>query len=514
MIEEKKSATNKTADRIVLNTIIIYAQRFSTAALALITTPLLLRILGIEGYGVYTLTIGFVGMLTFFTWSLSSSTQRYIAVTLGEKNFDKLSHVLSSSFFIHLIYGLLIMGVIQVINFYYVNDILDIPRDREYAIHFILTFVAGISFFNIIAIPFIGSLQATENFRTIAILGVTESTLKLLMAFSLLILPGDKLIVFSGLMFMVSIIIFLAYFFRVMKAKNSIYSKFVKPDLLLIKEMLSFISWSLLGALSTMSRNQGVSVILNIFFGVVANAAYGISQQINNAINILSQGVTASMAPILMKAAGEKNNEKMLYMMRTMAKLSFFSISIFSIPALFEMPYILDVWLKVVPEGSVVYSRLIIILVLTVLLSSGMQNVFVAIGKVKEYNIYVSLFLILNLPISYLLFKCGYASYSIIVVGIILELITLNVRLVLLKKFLDYKISTYFSEIVQIILPTLLVSGLLFFMIYVKMPSFIHLLLSFAISIVLSPILIYKFSLDNFQKQYVFNIISKFKPKR
>lgn len=514
MEEEKKISKNKTANRILFNTILVYAQKFSTAALALVTTPLLLRVLGVEDYGVYTLTIGFVGMLTFFTWSLSASTQRYIAVTLGEKNYDKLAHILSSSFLIHFVYGILIMAVIQVINYYYVNDFLDIPLNRKDSIHYILTFVAGISFFNIIAIPFIGSLRATEDFKTIAIVGVSESLLKLVMAFMLLLLQGDKLILFSGLMFLVSIISFLAYFYRVMKVKNSIYTKFKKPELLLIKEMLSFISWSILGAIAVMSRNQGVTVLLNIFFGVIANAAYGISQQINNALNILAQGVTASMSPVLMKAAGEKNYDKMLYMMRTMAKFSFFSISIFSIPAFFQMDYLLELWLKVVPEGSVIYGRLIIISVLVILLSSGMQNVFVAIGKVKTYNIYVSLFLILNLPISYILFKFGFASYTIIIVGIVLELITLNIRLILLNKYLDYKISTYFKEIAQITLPTLIVSILLVMLMHIDIPNFLNLILSFILSLLISPILIYRFSLDNSQRQYAMNMISKFKFKK
>lgn len=274
----------------------------------------------------------------------------------------------------------------------------------------------------------------------------------------------------------------------------------MKPNSVLIKEMLSFISWSFLGALATMSRNQGVTVLINVFFGVVANAAYGIAQQINNAINILAQGVTTSMAPVLMKAAGENNNEKMLYMMRTMAKLSFFSISIFSIPTLFEMNYILELWLKVVPEGSIIFSQLIIVLVLVVLLSSGMQNVFIAIGKVKEYNIYTSFFLVINLPLSYILFKIGFSSYSIITVGIFLEIITLNIRLLLLKKYLNYKISDYFSEITQIILPTLVISVLLFFWMYVEIPKFIHLIISFISSLLIAPVIIYKFSLDSFQK--------------
>lgn len=511
MEKQHLKSKHKTANRILINTIIIYAQKFSTAALALVTTPLLLKVLGVEDYGVYTLTLGFVGTLTFLTWSLSGTTQRYIAVTLGEKNYGKLAQVLSSSLLIHLVYGIIIIAVIEVINLFYVNTLLDIPESRQNTIHYILTFVAGISFFNIIAIPFVGSLRATEDFKSIAIIGFVESSLKLIMAFLLLWFSGDKLILFSALMFLVSIVIFLAYFFRVMKAKKRIYKKFVKPNSVLIKEMLSFISWSLLGALATMSRNQGVTVLINVFFGVVANAAYGIAQQINNAVNILAQGVTTSMTPVLMKAAGENNNEKMLYMMRTMAKLSFFSISIFSIPTLFEMNYILELWLKVVPEGSIIFSQLIIVLVLVVLLSSGMQNVFIALGKVKEYNIYTSVFLVLNLPLSYILFKIGFSSYSIITVGIFLEIITLNIRLLLLKKYLNYKISDYFSEITQIILPTLVISVLLFFWMYVEIPKFIHLIVSFISSLLIAPVIIYKFSLDSFQREYVSNILKKMK---
>lgn len=502
-----------TAHRIVFNTILIYAQKFSTAALALVTTPLLLRMLGIEDYGIYTLTLGFVGMLTFFTWSLSASTQRYISVTLGEKDYGKLSRILSSSFIIHLIYGLIIVGVIEIISFYFVNDFLNIPAGRQDTIKYILSFVAGISFFNIIAIPFIGALRAAEDFFSIAVIGVAESCLKLLMAFLLLVVPGDKLIIFSALMFLVSCVIFAAYFFRVIRAKDSLFTGFSKPDMTLIKEMLAFISWTLLGALAVMSRNQGVSVVLNIFFGVVTNAAYGISQQVNNALNILSQGVGGSMAPVLMKSAGEKNYDKMFYMMRSMAKMSFFSISIFSIPFFFEMPFILKLWLKDVPADSVVFSQWIIILVLAVILSSGMQNVFVAIGKVKTYNIYVSVFLILNLPISYLMFKMGFANYTIIVVGVVLELITLNIRLYLLKKFLNYDIRTYITELGQILLPTLIVSAALYLLCLAGLPPLVKFILSFAISLIISPLVIYRYSLDAQQKQYVMNIISKFKRK-
>lgn len=511
-LKNNKVDSNKsTANRVVLNTIIIYAQRFSTAALALITTPLLLRVLGVEDYGVYSLTIGFVGMLTFFSWSIASSTQRYIAVTLGEGNFKKLSKVLSSSILIHLIYGIVILGVIQVINFYFADSVLQIPEDREESIHYIFSFVAGISFFNIIGIPFIGTLRAYEDFKSIAVIGVIESSSKLLMAFLLLFATVDKLVLFSGLMFMVSAIVFILYVLRVTLKKDSIFRKLSRPDGSLIKEMLSFISWTLLGALAIMSRNQGVAVMLNIFFGVVTNAAYEVANQINNGLKILSQGVSGSIGPVLMKSAGEKNYKKMLYMMRTMSKMCYFSLSLFSIPLFFEMPYILKVWLGNVPDDTVIFARLTIISVLLVIMSSGMQNVFVSIGKVKVYNLYVSMLLIFNLPIAYLLFKLDFPNYSIIVVGIVLEFISLIVRLMLLKKYLDYEIKTYVSEVLQILLPTAIVVILLTLVMMLPIDGLIRVIISFGISLLLSPFVIYRYSLDSYQKEYSMNMLRKLK---
>lgn len=469
--------------------------------------------LGVSDYGLYTLTIGFVGMLTFFTWSLSSSTQRYISVTLGEKDYQKLSKILSASFLIHLVYAILILLVILVINMFFVNSVLNIPEGREDSVGYIMSFVAGISFFNILSIPFMGALRAYEDFVSIALIGLAESVSKLIMAFMLLFIAGDELMFFSMLMFGVSIIIFSLYYIRVKQQKEHSFKLFASPDKLLAREMLSFMSWSLLGALATMSRNQGVAVVLNIFFGVVTNAAYGISQQVNNAINILSQGVSTSMAPVLMKSAGEKNYGKMLYTMRTMSKMSFFSISIFSIPLFFEMPFVLRLWLKEVPADSVIFARLIIISVLVLILSAGMQNVFVAIGKVKEYNLWISLLLILNLPISYVLFLYGYPNYSIIVVGIVLELISLGFRLYLLKKYLEYDVSTYFQEAMQILMPTAVVAVLLVVITYIPMPNLAHAVLTFLISLSVSPVLIYRYSLDSQQKQYVVNIVSKIRRK-
>lgn len=467
-----------------------------------------------EDYGVYNLTIGFVGVLSFFSWSLSASTQRYISVTMGQNDPDKLAKVISSAFFIHGIYAVIILLVIMLIAFFFSGTLMNLPVARLISIKYILTFVGGISFFGIISVPFVGILRASEDFLSIGIIGITESFCKLLLALLLVFLEGDKLLIYSFLMFLLSILIFILYYFRIRKMNKEFNSFFRLKDNLLVKEMLSFISWTLLGALAIMSRHQGVQVLLNLFFGVVTNAAYGVSIQINNALNILSQGFSSSMSPILMKSAGEGNHVKMLYVMRTMAKFSFFSISIFSIPVFFEMPFLLKAWLGIVPEGSILFSRLTILLVLLAILSAGMQNVFTAIGKVKIYNLYISIILILNIPISYFLFYNGFPSFSIIIVAIGLEAISLFVRLLLLKRYLNYRIQDYLFEIGQILLPTFLVFGLLLVSFFIfSFNELQHLLVSFLIAIILSPLLIYRLSLDNYQREYVNGFLKRIRLK-
>jgi len=274
--------------------------------------------------------------------------------------------------------------------------------------------------------------------------------------------------------------------------------------------MMSFFSWSLLGAVAIMSRNEGVQVLINLFFGVVKNAAYGIAMQVSAAMSILSQGIIGSISPQIIKSAGAGEVSKMIFLMRTMSKFATFSISLVAIPLFFECPSILAFWLKNVPEGTIIYIRFIIVFGQIQLLSAGIQTVFDAIGKVKLYNIWVSIILMLNLPISYLLFKLNYPSYSIILVGILLELASLKVRLLLLKKYVDLSIKEfYFDTLFRVFLPTVLMGILIYSIGLFHLNVLVELVLAFLVNILLYPIIIYKFSLEGKQKELLDEMLNK-----
>jgi O-antigen/teichoic acid export membrane protein len=499
------------ANRAALNTLVIYFQRFFAAGLSLITTPLILKALGVESYGIYTLTIGFVGMLAVLNWSLSNATQRYTAFAIGEGDFVKLKKVFSTALLIHFLYGLLLFSIIAVIGYFFVENILNIPVGKVEDAKTVLYIVAFLSFITIMTIPFLGILRTNENFLAIAVIGIIESVLKLGIALLILNFISSKLVVYSVLLMGISFLSLLIYI-GIVKAKYKMVKvTFGLFDRKHAKDMFSFLSWSLLGSLALTSRNEGVQVLINIFFGVVRNAAYGIATQISVAMSILAQGIIGSITPQIIKSAGSGEIAKMIFLMRTMSKFAAFSISIVVIPIFFECDTLLKLWLTNVPADTVMYVRLIIIFGQIMLFSAGIQTVFDALGKVKIYNIWVSIILILNLPVAYIFFKLGFPSYTIIIIGMVLELVSLNVRLRLLRKYVDFSIKEFYIDtIFRVCLPTIVVSCIVYASGFLNLNPFLNLVLAFLISFTLYPIVIYNFSLEARQKELLLGIINKF----
>lgn len=510
MINKIKGAYKNGTGRTAINTLLIYAQRFLTAGIALITTPIILNALGVENYGLYTLSIGFVGMLSFLNWSLSSSTQRYIGVAIGAGDIARLKKIFSTALCIHLVYGLLLLAVIFVIGNYFAGSFLEIPSGKLDDARNVLIIVGFITFFTVITIPLLGVLRANENFAAISAVGVTESLLKLAIAFSLLFFSGNKLLFYALLLLAISVIVFLIYCIVIYKNYDEIKFSLQHFDKVLVKDMGSFLSWSLLGALAIMSRNQGVQVLLNMFFGVVKNAAYGVAMQVSAAMSILSQGIGGALSPKLIKSAGAGDHARMIYLMRTMSKFAIFSVSVVAIPVFFQCETILKIWLRIIPESTVIYVRLIIVFGQLQLLSAGIQTVFDALGKVKAYNLWVSIILILNLPVSYIFFKLGYPSYSILVVGMVLELVTLSIRLRLLKRYTQFSVSEFiFDSVFRVALPTVATCGLLYTLTLFQINIYMELVMSFVLTLLIYPVIIYNFSLEKEQKTMFNDLLGK-----
>jgi O-antigen/teichoic acid export membrane protein len=285
-------------------------------------------------------------------------------------------------------------------------------------------------------------------------------------------------------------------------------------DLKVVKEMMSFMSWNVFGSLAVMGRNQGVAVMLNIFFGVLINAAYGIAMQINSAMGLLTQGIIGAISPKILKSAGSKDTEVMMVRMFQMTKLSFLFASFFAIIFLNQAPFILKLWLRNVPDYAVIFCQMIILFSLSTSLSGGLQTVFNALGKIKVYSLYVSSILILNLPIAYVLFQLGYESYTIFLVAIFLELIAMGFRLWLLKKHITFSVIAYLKMLfLNCLLPVLFLGITSHYLYLITVNDLLLFVITIVFMVLFFPIIVYNFSLDANEKEQFSALLKKIKIK-
>lgn len=444
----------------LFNSFVISFQKLFAAVVGIGVTPIILQELGVEDYGLYTLIVGFVGALTFINWSLSMTTQRYVAFALGEGIYENQLKAFSNAMLIHLLYASLIFIVIVFLGGWALDNFLEIPPSRLEAAKILLFLVGGITVISIISTPYLGVIKAHENFLLYALLGIISTLFKIVIVLILkyFSFEHDKLVFYTILLLISSFfVLFINYWYTSRKFKEAVFS-ISCIEKVVLKSMLGFMGWNIFGSLAVMGRNQGVSVLLNIFFGVLKNAAYGIATQVNFALGIISQGITGALTPRILKGAGSKNEKQMVNNVIIMTKLSVISTAYFILFFLFEAEFILALWLKNIPESTVIFTKYILLFSFTTSLSGGLQVVFNAIGKVKDYSIWISTIILLNLPIGFLFFHLGFPSQTIFLISIVLEFLALFVRVFLLKKFLSFNISNFLNQIfIKTLMPILII---------------------------------------------------------
>lgn len=434
--------------KIIYNTIILYIRMFVSIAIGLYSTRIILNALGVSDYGIYNLVAGVIVMLSFLKSAMAASTQRYLSHTLGSKNTEKLKQVFTTSISTHILLGIIIVLLLEFAGLPFLKRSLTIPHDRITAALYIFQFMVLSAFFSVLTVPYDGLLNAHENFLIIALTEIFLSVGSLLTAIYLNHTGYDRLIVF-GIATTVFLIIqfFYKLFYCQFKYTECNY-KFKKyADKQLFSEMISFAGWNMFGALCSMARNQGIAIVLNMFFGVIINAAYGIANLVNGQLVSLSSVIGKAISPQLTKSEGEGDRARMLNLGMLASKIPFMLMALASVPLILEMPYILDLWLKNPPANAVMFTRLILVLTLVSTLSYGIITVLLAIGKIKTYQIVVGSTLLLNIPISWIIFKWGAPAYSAIIVAVILEIISHFLRLIFLQSIAGRSMKTYILNV-------------------------------------------------------------------
>ncbi len=483
----------------------LYFRMLLTMAVSLYTSRIVLNTLGVEDFGIYNVVGGFVTMFGFLNSAMASATQRFLAFEIGKGDKIQLRNVFSMSVNIHFLIAFLILILAETIGLYFVNTQLTIPPERMIAARWVYQFSILALMVNMISVPYNAIIIAHERMNVFAWVSIAEVGLKLLIVFMLQWFGFDKLKFYAVLMFGVALLIRLIYgLYCGKKFKESKFRFYWdKP---LFKTLISYAGWNLWGNAAGVIMGQGVNILLNIFFGPVVNAARGIAYQVRSAVNQFVQNFQMAMNPQIIKSYAAGDLKYMHQLIFQGAKYSFFLLFALSLPIMLETEIILKLWLKTVPDYTVIFTRLVLINVLVDCISGPLMTAAQASGKIKLYQGVVGGLLILNLPVSYIFLKLGYAPEITLYISIGISIIALLARLKIISPLVKLDILGYLKEVVSKISPVILISMI----IPILIKSFLHegfarlLIITFS-SLIVVGITIYFVGLEKNEQNFLTN---------
>lgn len=440
--------------RIARNTILLYFRMLLTMGVSLYTSRIVLNTLGIEDFGIYNVVGGVVMMFSFLNSSMSSATQRFLSFELGKNDYAQLKKVFSMSVNIHAIIALAIFILAETIGLWFLNIKLVIPLERLEAANWVYQFSILSFMVTVMSVPYNSTIIAHERMKIYAYVSIVEVILKLLIVFALVWLGFDKLKMYAILVFSVAALIWIIY--RTYCKRNFTETSYqFLWEKSLYKTLMNYAVWNLFGNVAAVTFNQGINIMLNIFFGPAINAARGIAYQVNGAINGFVSNFQMAMNPQIVKSYASDNREYMHQLIFQGAKYSFFLLFFISLPILLETEIILKIWLKVVPEYTIIFTRLVIINVLIDCISGPLMTAAQASGKIKVYQAVVGSLLLLILPISYLFLKLGLPPQITLYVSISISIIALLARLRIISPLVNLSIIKFTK---YVIVPVLLIT--------------------------------------------------------
>lgn len=500
--------SDTNSHRIAKNTFFLYLRMLFLMVISLYTVRVVLGTLGAEDYGIYNLIGSVVILFSFINAASSGSTQRYLNFALGENDLKKAKNVFSSSVIIHVFVSFLILLLSESVGLYFINFYLEIPSSRISAANIAFQFSVLTTVVNVLRIPYNATIIAYEKMSFFAVLSALEGILKLAIVYVLVLFDLDKLVLYTILLLLVNLCITVCFCIYVTK-NFKIAKVSLKNDKSAYKELLSFSAWNLISSIGDVFSTQGLTFILNKFCGVLANAAMGIANQVNNAVYSLISNFQVAFEPQIIKSYAAEEKEYLLKLIFKTSKFSFFLLYFFVLPLSLNSEFVLQLWLKEVPVYSVSFLNLILVFSLINALMGPLWMVAYAIGNIRNYQIVAFVNALLQLPIAYILLRTGCPPYTIIIVKIFSLLLFSVWRFVYLYKRMRFPVLKY---ILYVVVPVFFVVGISFIIsriAYLFFEGTLKFLFSCSVTVIVNIVAMYFIGCDRSERKYIITTLGK-----
>ena len=450
--------------RIFKNTLVLYVRMLFLMVITLYTSRVILDALGVEDYGIYNVVGGFVALFAIVSRSLSGAESRFLNYAMGTDDKERVKTTFSSIVTIQVFLAIVVAILAEAIGVWFLNNKMVIPHDRLVAANWCFQLSVLTFCYNLFAVPYNAAIIAHEKMKVFAYVSIVEGIAKLAISYLIFCSPIDKLVFYAILLCLLQIVVREMYRHYCLSHFEECKYKFVY-DKSLLRELISYAGWGYIGSTADVLRNQGINVLINLFFGPAINAARAISNQVLHAVDGFINTFMVAVRPQMVQsyAAGNINYVNELIIMST--KFSYYLFLILSLPIIFNTDALLHLWLKVVPDHCAIFVQLTLVFAMITILSRPISIAQAATGKIRDYQLVVSGVQLLNLPISYCCLRFGCDVAVVLVVAIVLAIIVIFLSMFMIRRIMQFNVMIFVRQVllkvlcvttISLIIPTLI----------------------------------------------------------
>ena len=458
---------------IFVNTMVMYVRLIITTIIGLLTSRFVLQALGASDFGLYSVVGGIITMLGVVNTAMHTTTRRYINVEMGKPN-GNMNRIFNISRLLHYGFAAFIFILAETVGMFYIYNYLNVAPEKFYDAVFVFQVSIGVAAISIINVPYQALLQAFEKFTQVAVFDIVSSLSKLAFVIWLLYAEGNSLRIYA--IGMSCLTLFSLFFYSIaciVQWKDIVRYKLYK-ELDTYREILFFNNYVALGATAYLSRTQGSNILVNFFFGTLVNAAFAIGYTIENFCMLLVSNIGSAATPQITKNYSN-HNERSVFLTELLNRISIYLMLLIVAPLFLEMDFVLSLWLKEVPEGSVLICRLTLASALARTFFCGFDKLIQASGKIRWFQIVGSFVEISCLPISFVLYKLDFPAYTVICIYILMTVVGALINYWMMYHILNLDIMSYIKHVLwpssSVIMPIMLF-GL--FYIRLSLESFLY----------------------------------------
>lgn len=437
----------------------MYLRMGITMIVGLYTSRVVLRVLGVEDFGLNNVIGGIIAMFTFLNGAMVNTTSRFITVRLAKKIVKESTQIFNMALLIHLIIAAIILVLGETVGLWYLQNKLVIPEGREFAAHWLYQLSIFTSLLSIISVPFNASVIAHEKMNFFALVQILDVFLKLAIVIALKFAPFDKLIFYGTLLFGVSILNFVINLIYCRREFQEIHFEFYWNGAI-FREMMGFAGWALVGNFSNLFYTQGLNLMLNAFCGPAVNAARGIAVQVENVVKQFANNVQVSINPQILKSYASNEMERMHFLVCASSRYCYYLLFIISLPIILEADFLLRLWLGAVPEHTVNFIRIILVVVLMDAFINPMFTANLATGKLNQYYIPIFTLSFSFMFITYFTIRFTKIPESVFICYLVLTLLGVLVRIFVMGRQIQLTPSLYLRKVILPVITVTILSSI------------------------------------------------------